>query len=176
MKRTFGDARKRLRAAVLHSLVFSGKPITSNVGSRLSLPNRITSVVKRIGEALMHRSALFLTTTEKLMGVSPDVSFKTMTRIYLGDLAARASIDFLADQIAGAGFYTTMNNDYVEKSDGRTAKELVDEFCGEHGWMRFCRSQLATWLVGGTSSGGWVTPRKSSSSGQCHWKLSKTTA
>ena len=66
-------------------------------------------IVRRISEALTHRTALFLTITEKIMGVSPDVSFKTMSRAYLGDLAARASIDFLADQVAGAGFHTTMN-------------------------------------------------------------------
>jgi len=67
------------------------------------------------------------------MGVSPDVSFKTMSKVYLSDLAARASTDFLADQIVGAGFYTTMNEEYIEKSDGKTAKELIDEFCVEHG-------------------------------------------
>jgi len=43
---------------------------------------------------LTHRTALFLTETEKVMGISPDISFKTMTQVYLGDLAARASVDF----------------------------------------------------------------------------------
>jgi len=50
------------------------------------------------------------------MGVSPEVSFKTMIQVYLGDLAVRASIDFLADQIAGMGFHTTMNEEYMERS------------------------------------------------------------
>ncbi len=113
------------------------------------------SAIMRIGEALTHRTALFLTATEKFMGVSPDVSFKTMIKIYLGDLAARASIDFLADQIAGAGFYTTMNNDYVEKSDGRTAKELVDEFCGEHGLDEVLQ-ESARYLVGWGNVFWWV--------------------
>lgn len=72
---------------------------------------------------------MFLTETEKAMGVSPDVSFQAMTEVYLGDLAARASIDFLSDQVAGQGFYTTYNEEYQEKSDGKTAKEIVDEFC-----------------------------------------------
>jgi hypothetical protein len=63
------------------------------------------------------------------MGLSPDISFKTMTRVYLGDLAARASVDFQGDQIAGQGFYTTMNEEYTEKSENKTAKEIVDEFC-----------------------------------------------
>ena len=62
------------------------------------------------------------------MGLSLDVSFKTMTHVYLGDLGARASVDLLADQIA-VKFYTTMNEKYEETTgDGRTAKEVVDDF------------------------------------------------
>jgi len=96
------------------------------------LPNPFKPFVDRL-RMRFHEAALFLTETEKTMGVSPEVSFETMTQIYLGDLAARASIDFLADQIAGQGFYTTMNEEYLEKSEGKTAKEVVDEFCEQVG-------------------------------------------
>ena len=89
------------------------------------------------------------------MGVSPDVSFKTMSRVYLGDLAARASIDFLADQIAGAGFYTTMTNEYMEKSDGKTAKEVVDEFCAEQGLDEVLQ-ESARYVVGWGNVFWWV--------------------
>jgi len=123
------------------------------------LPNPIKYIARRIGEALTHRTALFLTTTEKFMGVSPDVSFKTMSKVYLGDLAARASIDFLADQIAGAGFYTAMNNDYLEKSDDKTAKELVDEFCGEQGLDEVLQ-ESARYLVGWGNVFWWVGNNK----------------
>jgi len=112
-------------------------------------------IIRRISEALTHRTALFLTTTEKVMGVSPDVSFKTMSKVYLGDLAARASIDFLADQIAGAGFYTTMNTEYEEKSGGKTAKELVDEFCAEQGLDEVLQ-ESARYLVGWGNVFWWV--------------------
>jgi hypothetical protein len=94
-----------------------------------------------------HEAALFLTETEKTMGVSPEVSFETMTQIYLGDLAARASIDFLTDQIAGQGFYTTMNEEYLEKSEGKTAKEVVDEFCEQVGLDEVLQAS-AKYLVG----------------------------
>ncbi|HKZ93187.1 MAG TPA: hypothetical protein VJ249_01220 [Candidatus Bathyarchaeia archaeon] len=113
----------------------------------MAMLNPLKRVLSRFGEALTHRTALFLTTTEKVMGVSPDISFKTMSKVYLGDLAARASVDFLADQIAGAGFYTTMNTGYVEKSDGRTGKELVDEFCAEQGIDEVLQ-ESARYLVG----------------------------
>jgi hypothetical protein len=89
------------------------------------------------------------------MGVSPDVSFKTMTEVYLGDLAARASIDFLADQIAGQGFYTTMNEEYREKSEGKTAKEVVDEFCEEVGLDEVLQVS-AKYLVGWGNVFWWV--------------------
>jgi hypothetical protein len=112
-------------------------------------------VIRRVGEALTHRAALFLSSTEKVVGVSPAVSFKTMSSLYLGDLAARASIDFLADQIAGAGFYTTMNEEYVEKSEGRTAKEVVDVFCAEHGLDEVLQ-ESARYLVGWGNVFWWI--------------------
>jgi len=125
------------------------------------MPNPLANLVSRIGEALtLHRSALFLTTTEKVMGVSPEVSFKTMTSVYLGDLAARASIDFLADEIAGMGFYTTMNQEYSEQSDGKTAKEVVDEFCEQHGLDEVLQ-ESAKYLVGWGNAFWWVgNPKK----------------
>ena len=124
------------------------------------MPTSLINLFKRISEAFTHRTALFLTTTEKVMGVSPEVSFKTMTEVYLGDLGARASVDFLADQIAGMGFYTTMNEEYVEKSDGKTAKEIVDEFCAEHGLDELLQ-ETAKYLVGWGNVFWWVgNPKK----------------
>src|SRR4030042_3113937 len=86
------------------------------------------SISERI-RSIFHESAFFVTENEKAMGVSSSISFKIMTMVYLADLGARASIDFLADQVAGQGFYTTMNEKYKEKSGGKSAKEIVDEFC-----------------------------------------------
>ena len=80
------------------------------------MPNPLAHMITRLKEALAYRPAFFLTQTERSMGVSPEVSFKTMIQVYLGDLAVRASIDFLADQIAGMGFHTTMNEEYMERS------------------------------------------------------------
>ena len=94
------------------------------------------------------------------MGVSPEVSFKTMSSVYLGDLAARASIDFLADQIAGQGFYTTMNEEYIEPSEGKTAQEIVDAFCEEHGLDEVLQAS-ARYLVGWGNVFWWVgNPKK----------------
>src|SRR3972149_7627360 len=92
------------------------------------MPSALQRVIGRI-RAVFHESAFFVSSTEKTMGVSPAISFKTMSLVYQADLGARASIDFLADQVAGQGFYTTYNKEYQEKSDGKTAKEIVDAFC-----------------------------------------------
>jgi len=123
------------------------------------LPNMLMSFINRLRKPF-HEAAAFLTSTEKVMGVSPEVSFKTMTEVYLGDLAARASIDFLADQIAGQGFYTTMNVEYTQPSEGKTAQEIVDEFCEEHGLDEVLQLS-AKYLVGWGNVFWWVgNPKK----------------
>jgi hypothetical protein len=123
------------------------------------MPNPLSLFVGRV-RARFHEAALFLTTVEKVMGVSPDVSFKTMTNVYLGDLAARASIDFLADQVAGQGFYTTMNEEYAEKSEGKTAKEVVDDFCEKQGVDEVLQ-ESSRYLIGWGNVFWWVgNPRK----------------
>jgi hypothetical protein len=62
------------------------------------------------------------------MGVSPESLFQTMTAVYLGDLGAKANIDLFSDKVA-LRFHTTMNEKYAEKSEGKTAKEVVDDWC-----------------------------------------------
>jgi len=110
------------------------------------MPNPLSNALNRF-RTRFHEAVLFLTETEKAMGISPTVPFETMTKVYLGDLAARASIDFLADQIAGQGFYTTCNEEYQEKSEGKTAKEVVDAFCEEVGLDEALQAS-ARYLVG----------------------------
>jgi len=53
-------------------------------------------------------------------GEKPTVSFEALVEIYLCDPAARAAVDFLADQTVGMGFYTT--------ADDEKAKQIVDDF------------------------------------------------
>jgi len=45
---------------------------------------------------------------------------------YLRDPACKAFVDFLADQVVGVGFYTTVNEGYEGAAE---AKEAVDSFC-----------------------------------------------
>lgn len=118
------------------------------------------SLFTRIREALGHKTAWFLTKTEQTMGISLDVSFKTMTHVYLGDLGARASVDLQADQVA-VKFYTTMNEEYEETTpDGKTAKEVVDDFCERVG-MDQTLQVSARYVVGWGNLFWWVdNPKK----------------
>jgi hypothetical protein len=118
------------------------------------MPNPLTALANVVRNRL-HEAAIFLSQTERVRGVSPAVSFKVMTSVYLGDLAVRASIDFLADQVAGQGFYTTMNEEYKETSDGKTAKEIVDEFCEEIGLDEVLQ-ESARYLIGWGNVFWWV--------------------
>jgi len=49
-----------------------------------------------------------------------EISFETLVNIYLQDPAAKASVDFIADETVGMGFYTT--------AEDPRAKAVVDEF------------------------------------------------
>ena len=59
-------------------------------------------------------------------GEQPAVGFQECLDAYLRDPACKAFVDFLADQVVGAGFYTTVNEGYEGAAE---AKEAVDGFC-----------------------------------------------
>ncbi len=61
-------------------------------------------------------------------GEQPSVSFQDCVNAYLKDPTCKAFVDFLADQVVGAGFYTTVDEGYDGAAE---AKRAVDEFC-EH--------------------------------------------
>jgi len=60
---------------------------------------------------------------DKSMGERPIIDFNTMTSVYRADIVAGASVDFLWQQTAGAGFHTTMNK---KEEENRVKVELVD--------------------------------------------------
>lgn len=85
--------------------------------------NRLLGKVKRMYSRLREGrkvKAVFIPAWKNSFGESPPVSFEALLEIYLRDPAARAAVDFLADQTVGVGFYTTARLP--------RAKRLVDEF------------------------------------------------
>jgi len=88
-----------------------------------SIFSRIKEFTQRIREA-GERGSLLPAWTETY-GVRPVVTFSDLVKIYVADYAAKAAVDFLADQAVGAGFYTTVNEEY---SEAEKVKEILDEF------------------------------------------------
>ncbi len=59
-------------------------------------------------------------------GEMPAVGFEECIEAYLKDPSCKAFVDFLADQVVGMGFYTTVNEVYPHAEE---AKRLVDGLC-----------------------------------------------
>jgi len=99
----------------------------------MKIQDKIRKAAETLIEKLRNTPSELYTSTQQSIGLTPEISFDQMWEIYLAQPAAKAAIDFRADQIVGAGFFTTMNEDYSEKRDGKTAKEFIDEFCEKVG-------------------------------------------
>jgi len=86
----------------------------------------IRSFGRRVWEAVRRGSqGALLPAWRENYGETPAVSFEDLIELYVKDYAAKAAVDFLADQAVGAGFYTTVNADYAQ---AEKAKAVVDEF------------------------------------------------
>ena len=59
-------------------------------------------------------------------GEAPSITFDDYLNAYLKDPSCKAFVDFLADQLVGMGFYTTVNNDYALAEE---AKQVANRFC-----------------------------------------------
>jgi len=66
------------------------------------------------------KQGVLLPAWRALAGETPSITLGTLVSIYLQDPAAKASVDFIADQTVGMGFYTT--------AEDSGAKTVVDEF------------------------------------------------
>lgn len=86
----------------------------------------MSKIAKWIQEKIGGSAGNLLPAHLSQLGEQPAVSFQDCIEAYLKDPACKAFVDILADQVVGAGFYTTVNQDYelAEK-----AKGAVDGFC-----------------------------------------------
>jgi len=92
--------------------------------------------------------------------VYPEPSFSDMYEVQMGDPDISSSIDFIADVAVGNGFQTTMNKNYTETTkDGRTAKEIVDDYCRIFGMDELCQ-EIACDVIGYGNCFLWVKNKK----------------
>lgn len=87
----------------------------------------MSTIFKRIVEAIRGGSGSILDATSSSIGEAPPVTFEDHLKAYVKDPACGAFVDFLADQVVGMGFYTTCASP-EEYRDAEKAKEAVDAF------------------------------------------------
>jgi len=85
------------------------------------LPGRVAEAVK---DATSEKG-LFIPAMKARLGEQPPVSLAMLVDYYLKDPAVMAAVDYLGEQIAGAGFYTVCEPGFEE------AKKIIDDFCDE---------------------------------------------
>jgi len=83
-------------------------------------------VIKRLREMVLKPSGSLLPAHLSIFGEQPPIRFEDYIEAYLKDPSCKAFVDFLADQVVGVGFYTTVDYSYPK---AREAKEIVDDFC-----------------------------------------------
>lgn len=83
-------------------------------------------LLTRLTEALASRARSGYAAPPKVVVYeTPSVPLAEVMKLYERDPACKASVDLLAASAVGAGFYTTVNENY-EKAD--EAKRIVDRF------------------------------------------------
>ncbi len=85
-------------------------------------------VIKKFKEfygKIQKNQGVLLPAWRQVYGENRIVSFSDVITAYTRDPSCKAFVDFLADQAVGAGFYTTVNEEYTHAKE---AKQVVDEF------------------------------------------------
>ncbi|MCW4016830.1 MAG: hypothetical protein NWF06_10705 [Candidatus Bathyarchaeota archaeon] len=80
---------------------------------------------KHLYEKLQPNTGTLLPAWRQVYGETRTVSFGDMLTAYGQDPSCKAFVDFLADQAVGAGFYTTVNEQYGKADQ---TKQIVDDF------------------------------------------------
>ncbi|PVX24512.1 MAG: hypothetical protein CW691_07285 [Candidatus Bathyarchaeum sp.] len=85
----------------------------------------VVNKIKQLYEKLQPNTGALLPAWRQVYGETRTVSFSDINAAYSRDPSCKAFVDFLADQSVGAGFYTTVNEQYAKAEQ---AKQLVDSF------------------------------------------------
>lgn len=83
-------------------------------------------VIRWLREMTLKPKGVLLPAHLSSLGECPPIKFEDYIEAYLKDPSCKAFVDFLADQVVGVGFYTTVDYSY---SEAREAKRIVDDFC-----------------------------------------------
>jgi hypothetical protein len=100
----------------------------SSITRKIKIPafDRFQKLPGKLAEAVKDATSekgLFIPAVKTRLGEQPSVSLATLVDYYAKDPAVMASVDYMSEQIAGAGFYTICNAGFED------SKKIVDEFC-----------------------------------------------
>jgi len=85
----------------------------------------VVNKLKEFYGKLQNRNGLLLPAWRQVYGETRTVTFNDIITAYTRDPSCKAFVDFLADQAVGAGFYTTVNEEYPQAKE---AKQVIDSF------------------------------------------------
>jgi len=85
----------------------------------------VVKKIKQLYEKLQPNTGALLPAWRQVYGETRTVSFNDIITAYSRDPSCKAFVDFLADQAVGAGFYTTVNEEYAKAEE---TKQVVDSF------------------------------------------------
>ena len=115
----------------------------------------MSSLIKRFAEAIIgQRGSVAFPESNKQEQVYPEPDFQSMTQLLLGDPDVAASIEFISGVSVGNGFETIMNSTYKELSNGKTAKQVVDQKCKDFGFDELVQ-EIAQDIIGFGNSFIW---------------------
>ena len=125
----------------------------------MKFQDKLGKRLRNFYERLKGGSYELYTSTQQSIGLIPEISFEEMWEIYISQPAVRAAVDFRADQVVGAGFFTTMNEQYDEKRQGKTAKEFIDDFCEKVGLDQLLQASARNIVAFGNDF-WWIRPKE----------------
>ena len=125
----------------------------------MKFQDKLGKRLRNFYERLKGGSYELYTSTQQSIGLIPEISFGEMWEIYISQPAVRAAVDFRADQVVGAGFFTTMNEQYDEKRQGKTAKEFIDDFCEKVGLDQLLQASARNIVAFGNDF-WWIRPKE----------------
>ena len=85
----------------------------------------VINKIKQLYEKLQPNTGALLPAWRQIYGETRAVTFNDVIIAYKSDPSCKAFVDFLADQAVGAGFYTTVNEQYARAKE---TKQTVDDF------------------------------------------------
>ncbi len=111
----------------------------------------LARLVEAVREKVSRAQGLVLPAWSEKRDIYFPISNSVIVNLYKADPAARAAVDFLADQAVGMGFYTTAK---VPR-----AKKIIDEFCEQVNMDLLLQQTAREVIAGGNSFWEKVTPQ-----------------